>query len=151
MSKHNMTKIILGLALTTALLLPTEPVAAQTDYQVVVNDSRTVSSMTKKEIAALFRKNVTKWDDGLKVQPVDQGPSRSVREAFTEAVHGKSVASIKAYWQKMIFSGRATPPPELNNNTEVLDFVRQNSGAIGYVSAGTSLGSGVKSLRVTDG
>lgn len=67
-----------------------------------------------------------------------------------ESVHGKSVPSIKAYWQKMIFSGKATPPPELDSDSRILEYVRNNSDAIGYVSAGANLGSGVKVLRVTN-
>ena len=63
-------------------------------------------------------------------------------------VHGKKVSSVKSYWQTMIFSGRATPPPELDSDRQVLDYVRGKPGAIGYVSAGATLGNGVKALRV---
>lgn len=126
-------------------------VEAQSGYVVVVNDANPTSSMTKADVAKLFLKKTKTWDSGLKVQPVDQASSRSVREAFSEEVHGKKVSSVKSYWQKLIFSGRATPPPEFDSNTRVLDYVRENSGGIGYVSSGTSLGSGVKVLRLTDG
>lgn len=124
---------------------------AQTGYYLVVNDANPSSSMAKADVAKLFLKKTTKWDSGLMVQPVDQAVSRSVRKAFTKAVHGKSVSSIKSYWQRQVFSGRGTPPTELDSDSQVLAYVRNNSGAIGYVSAGTSLGSGVKILRVSDG
>ena len=121
---------------------------AQSTYQVVVNDSNPESSMAKAEVAKLFLKKTTTWNNGLKVVAVDQAPSRSVREEFTKDVHGKSVLAIKAYWQKLIFSGRATPPTELANDTDVMNYVRNNSGGIGYVSAGVTVGSGLKTLRV---
>ena len=85
----------------------------------------------------------------MKVQPVDQAGDRSVRRSFSESVHGKSVAAVKSYWQTMIFSGRSTPPPELDTDGQVLQYLRDNTGGIGYVSAGASTGSGVKVLRIT--
>ncbi|MEE8367352.1 MAG: substrate-binding domain-containing protein [Thermoanaerobaculia bacterium] len=134
--------------LVLIFLLAVGPLAAQSSYQVVVNSANPESAIPKADVAKLFLKKTTTWSNGLKVAAVDQTSSRSVREAFTEGVHGKSVAAIKAYWQKMIFSGRATPPPELANDTDVMTYVRNNSGGIGYVSASATLGSGLKTLSV---
>ena len=106
--------------------------------------------MSKADLSKLFLRKTIKWDSGLIVRPVDQAPDRSVRESFSRSIHGKKVASIKSYWQKMIFSVRSTPPPELETERGVMEYVRENSGAIGYVSAGASIGSGVKVLRITD-
>jgi hypothetical protein len=44
------------------------------------------------------------------------------------------VSSIKAYWQKQIFSGRGVPPEEKESDEEVLEYVSKNVGAIGYIS-----------------
>ena len=130
------------------LLLAASPLAGQNGYQIVVNSSNPSSSMAKADVAKLFLKKTTSWSHGLKVQPVDQATDRAVRESFTRAVHGKSVSSVKGYWTKLIFSGRATPPPELGSDRQVMDYVRDKPGAVGYVSAGTTLGSGVKALRI---
>jgi len=48
----------------------------------------------------------------------------------------------------MIFSGREVPPVEKTSGEEALAFVRDNTGAIAYVAAGTPLGRGVKALTV---
>jgi hypothetical protein len=47
------------------------------------------------------------------------------------------VSSIKAYWQKQIFSGRGVPPEEKQSDEEVLEYVSKNVGAIGYISEST--------------
>ena len=131
-------------------LISFAPLTAQNEsFKIIVHEANPVSSISKETAARMFVKKIQKWDNGSKLSPVDQATSRPVREAFSLAVHGKKVAWIKSYWQKMVFSGRATPPPELDSDAQVLDFVRRNSGSIGYVSPGTSLGSGVKVLRVT--
>ena len=96
-----------------------------------------------------FLKKVTKWQNGTKVQPVDQVERSGVRQAFSSEIHAKDVAWIKSYWQKMFFSGRATAPPELSSDDEVLGFVRSQPAGIGYVAAGTDVGDGVKVVEIT--
>jgi ABC-type phosphate transport system substrate-binding protein len=71
-----------------------------------------------------------------------------VREAFSHQIHGKGTAAIKAYWEKMIFSGRDVPPPEKASSGEVAAYVRANSGGIGYVAESAARGDGIKVLRV---
>ena len=72
-----------------------------------------------------------------------------MREKFSKDIHGRKVSSIKAYWQKQIFSGRKIPPPEKKSDREVLVFVQNNPGAVGYVSASANLSQyNVKALKV---
>lgn len=135
-------------SLVLMFLLGVAPLTAQSDYQVVVNSRNPESSIAKVELAKLFLKKTPTWSHGLKVAPVDQASSRAVRELFTRDVHGKSVSAIKAYWQKMIFSGRSTPPAELVSDNAVMTYVRNNYGGVGYVSVGASVGTGLKVLRI---
>ena len=83
------------------------------------------------------------------MSPVDQGERSAVRDAFTRDVHGRSVASIKNYWQRQIFSGSKVPPPEVESDAQVLAHVKSTPGGIGYVSPSARL-SGVKKLAVTN-
>lgn len=138
---------VLAGILLAGILVP--PAHAQS-FKVVVHESNPVRSLSSDRLSKLFLKKVTRWNDGREVEPVDLDDESPVREAFSEAVHGKDVASIKSYWQKMIFSGRATPPPELSGDAEILAYVRSNPGAIGYVRFGTSTGSGVAVVEIED-
>ena len=62
----------------------------------------------------------------------------------------KKVSSIKAFWQKKIFSGRGIPPPEKTSEKEILKYVHDNPGAIGYVSLNTSMENyNVKLLKIS--
>jgi hypothetical protein len=58
------------------------------------------------------------------------------------------VGAVRAFWQQQIFSGRDVPPPELASDKEVMEFVKQHAGAVGYMSPTTPLGAGVKSIQV---
>lgn len=135
------------LVLLGSLLGLSGPANAAESFKLIVNSGNPVASMDTKDVAKLFIKRVSTWDDGTSADPVDQAPDSAVREAFSETVHGRSVTAVKSYWQKQIFSGRGVPPPELSSDAAVVDFVKKNRGAIGYVSAGADV-SGVKVITL---
>lgn len=117
-------------------------------FVVVVNAANPASAMSAEELSNVFLKKMQRWPQGYEVMPVDLTEESRVRESFSRAVLKKSTAAVKAYWQKMIFSGREVPPPEKASGAEVVAYVRANRGAIGYVAADAPLGSGVKVVRV---
>jgi len=116
-------------------------------YKVIVNNANGESSLAKKELAQLFMKKTAKWSDGTPVVAVDQTDKSTVRERFTLEIHGKSVSAVKSYWQQQIFSGRDVPPVEKSSDAQVIAFVKQNAGAVGYVADGADT-AGVKVVAV---
>ncbi len=120
---------------------------AMAQYKVIANKSNAATSITKDEVASYLLKKKKTWASGAAVVPVDQRANSEVRKAFSSAVVGKSVGAVKSYWQQAVFSGKGTPPVEKANDQDVIDFVKANQGAIGYVSSGADI-SGVKELKV---
>ncbi|HSN16206.1 MAG TPA: hypothetical protein VLT61_16355 [Anaeromyxobacteraceae bacterium] len=133
--------------LLLALLLPVASAAA--DYVVVVHASVPVTSLSRSEASRLFLRSSTLWPNGEHVKPVDLSKGSAARLAFTREVRGRSPGAIEQYWTQAVFSGRAIPPPEKRNDAEVLAYVRENPGAIGYVSAGAAT-DGVKRVAITN-
>lgn len=119
-------------------------------FKVVVHPSSPLSELSHAELSRLFLKKTTRWNHGGTVAPVDLAPDHKSRRRFSEEIHRKEVRRVQSYWQRLIFSGRATPPPELDRESQVLEFVADNRRAIGYVSATTAVGDGVKVIKVTD-
>jgi len=130
---------ILSIVSILVLVLSSGLMAQVGQYKIVVNKDNPVSSLSQKEISNLFLKKVTKWSNGLSVQPVDLADTSPVREKFSKEIHNRKVSSIKAYWQKQIFSGRKVPPAEKKSNREILIYLQNNPGAVGYVSAATNI------------
>jgi ABC-type phosphate transport system substrate-binding protein len=97
----------------------------------------------------MFLRLQTAWPEGGNVKPVDQAKSSPVREAFSREVLGKSIGAVEQYWTQAIFSGRAVPPVEKRSDADVVAYVRETPGAIGYVSPGAST-EGVKRLGIKD-
>lgn len=131
------------------VMLAVPHAAAQSSYKLVANGDVGETTLSKKDVSDVFLRRKVKWDDGSSVRPVDLPVGSRTRTAFSTDVLNRKVSAVKSYWQRMIFSGRSTPPPEVNNDREVLSFLRRNSGAIGYVASGTSIGDGLRVVRVS--
>ena len=146
-----MKKLAVFALLFVALLCAHGPsAAAQEGYRVVVNKDNPIESITKQQLSQLLLKKRSKWEHGASADPVDLDSGSPVRESFSKDVHGRSVSSIKNYWQRQIFSGRGVPPPEVASDAAVVDYVSRRPGAIGYVSPRARLDD-VKVVTISDG
>ncbi len=142
---------LLALAAVLLVPLPDSGAAAQESaFKVVINAGNPATAESPATLSKLFLKKVREWGDKQKVTAYDLDEKSEARQAFSDAVHGKSVSAIKSYWQRMIFSGRDVPPDEVASEAELLRRVAAERGAIGYVSAKTPLPDGVKELKVKD-
>jgi ABC-type phosphate transport system substrate-binding protein len=145
-------RLALGSAVALLLVLPLTVThflaAAPLTVEVIVNAANPVSELPADEVSKMFLKKTNRWAGGEAVIPVDLPEQSAVRAAFSTEVHKRQTTAVKAYWQKMIFSGREVPPPEKSSLAELVAFVRANRGAIGYVPAGFEAGSGIKVLKV---
>ena len=117
-------------------------------FRVVVHRSNPNESITRAKLSAIYMKRTRSWGDGREIVPVDQPASSPVRERFSRSIHGKNVAYVTRYWQRLIFSGRGIPPRQLQNDAAVLELVKNSREAIGYIDRDTPLGDGVKVLPV---
>jgi len=117
-------------------------------FSVVVHPSNPIVSITRAELSAIYMKRTRSWRGGREIVPVDQPASSPVRERFSRAIHGKNVAYVTRYWQRLIFSGRGIPPRQLQNDAAVLELVKNSRDAIGYVAGEPPPGDGVKVLEV---
>jgi ABC-type phosphate transport system substrate-binding protein len=133
-----------------ALLAPAASPAAD-DFVVIVHPSLAGSNIRRADLAAIFLKKAPRWGAGGTAIPVDQSGTSAVRGAFSQAVLGMPVATVVQYWQKQMFGATPLRPPFVKgSDPEVLAFVAETPGAVGYVSKSTVLPAGVKALEVID-
>ena len=117
------------------------------NVKIIVNTSNSVTTISKATLSNIFMKKVSKFDNGVVAKPVDQAPEASARVSFTTDVLGKTVAAVKNYWNQQLFSGAGVPPEEKSSDEEIVNYVKANPGAIGYVSSGADI-NGVKVIQV---
>jgi len=120
---------------------------ADPGFRVIVHPENPISGASRRMLATVFLKEVARWDDGIATRPVDLKPDSTARRRFSEIVLNRSVRAVKSYWQQRIFSGRGVPPPELETDRAVVEYVTKHRGAVGYVAPGTELGK-AKTLSI---
>jgi ABC-type phosphate transport system substrate-binding protein len=134
--------------LTVVAAVAAQSPSAEPPFVVIVSGSNAVVSMRRADLSAIFMRKTRSWPDGTQIIPVDQPPASRTREVFSRAVHGKSVAFVTRYWHRLIFSGRGIPPIEMTSDAAVIEFVRTNRGAVGYVDRQNLTGDDVKVVPV---
>lgn len=136
-----------ALLLGLCFVMAATPASAQS-FVVVVNAGNSLSTIAKEDLSRIFLKRVPDWPGGGAALPVDLPLNNPTRAGFTSRVHGRSVFAVRAFWQQQIFAARDVPPAEKINERDVMEFVRQNPGAVGYVPADMPLVPGVKAIQV---
>lgn len=138
-------------AAAAVLAVCAAPLPAQRDvpYRVVVHVSNPIARLTRDQTSQIFLRKVTLWDSRKPVLPVDQPADAPVRRSFSKQVHRRTIASVQTYWQQQTFAGRGVAPPERASDADVLAYIQQFPGGIGYVSADANLGSDIKAVIVT--
>jgi ABC-type phosphate transport system substrate-binding protein len=140
-----------ALAVTLASSLASPPVGSSAeDFIVVISEANPTRSLSRDALSRIYLKKETRWPDETEAEPVDQTRRSPVRLAFTRAVLGfQQPSAVESYWQQQAFSGRATPPVVKASDAEVMAYVATRPGAVGYVSAGTTL-LAVRALTVVE-
>ncbi len=139
-----------GLCVALVLAVAT-PLAAAADFVVIVHPSVAGARMRRSDLAAVFLRKATQWGGGKPAVPVDQSATSAVRGAFSDSVLGMPAPAAVQYWQKQMFAGnRVRPPAVKGSDAEVIAFVSQTEGAVGYVSKAAALPPEVRAVAVVD-
>lgn len=103
------------------------------DLVIVVNPASGVERLNREEVLNLFMGRSRKLPSGVAALPIDQAGTAPDRIRFYRALTGRELPEINAYWARLLFSGQASPPRQAQDAEEMLELVRTNRGAIGYV------------------
>lgn len=122
--------IVPGILVLALAAMPT-----MADVVAVVSSKSAVTTLSRTQITDIFLGKTAHFPDGSLAVPIDQTEGEAVRDEFYSNFTGKSVAQIKAYWSKIIFTGRGQPPKAAANSLAVKKLIDGNPAAIGYIDA----------------
>jgi ABC-type phosphate transport system substrate-binding protein len=119
--------------LAAALLSLSAGLAQADDLVVVVSARSPVEALRPDQVAAIFLGQAPRFPNGFLATAVDQPIGSAERDQFYLRVTGKTPALLKAWWSKMVFTGRGQPPRELAGNAEVRKAVADDPALVGYI------------------
>lgn len=126
-----MRKYIILLAVTFFSLVQ----LAHAGIAVIVHPSAGIDKLSKDEIARIFLGKSKTFPNGKEAIPVNQSENSPVREKFNQEVCQKSPSQYKAYWSRLVFTGKGTPPKDSGTDKDVKALVAANPNVIGYVDS----------------
>jgi hypothetical protein len=131
-----------------AILLLWSGVAGAADFVVVVSARNPLSTLRADQVAAIFLAQAGRFPGGAEAVALDLPFGSPLRDEFYNTVAARTPALMKAYWTKMVFTGRGHPPRELPNSAAVRRMVAENPAMIAYIDK-SALDASVKVLQVT--
>ena len=129
-----MKKTTLGLSLALASALFSSSAFA---VNVIVHPSND-SNLDQSTISRIFLGKAKAFPNGTSVVPFDQAEGAPATAEFNDKVLSRSGSQLKAYWSKLVFTGKGTPPEKLSGDAAVIEKVASTPGAIGYISGDAS-------------
>ena len=129
---------IIKISLLILLLIPMIEVGADKNpasqaIQVIVNDQSKLRTLNRQQIMSLFLGRSRSFPNGQKSKTFDHKMDSPLRQNFFEWLTGKSISDIDAYWARLRYSGRTSPPKVLKNQSETIRRVSNNANAIAYI------------------
>ncbi len=106
------------------------------DIAVIANTANPESNLTPAQAKKIFLGKRTSFPGGSWAAPVDQAEGSPIRDTFYKKATNKDASQMKAYWSKMIFSGKATPPESVGDDAAVKAWVSGNKDGVGYIDSG---------------
>ncbi len=106
---------------------------AAAEVVTVVSPQNPVSSLSRSEVSNIFLGKTNRFPSDQPAVPIDQPENSAARAEFYRNVSNKRPAEIKAYWAKMIFTGRGQPPTVAGDDEEVKKTLTNRPDGIGYI------------------
>lgn len=104
------------------------------EIAVVVSAKSSAGSLSAEQVAAIFLAKTSEFPDGAgQAIPIDQNEGVSLRDEFYQKATGRDAAQLKAYWSRLVFTGKGQPPKAVASSTEVKKLVASTPGAVGYI------------------
>lgn len=118
--------------LAAAILFAAGCGAAQAELAVIVSSKSPVANLTVEQAGNIFLGKASSFPAGGTAVPIDQAEG-ATRDQFYTKVTSKSSSQVKAYWSKLIFTGKGQPPKEVASSAEVKKLIAANPSMIGYI------------------
>lgn len=128
--------ILSFLGIVVMLVLTNTPPARAAEILVIAHKSVPVERLEREAIAEIYLGTKTKWEDGATIRVV-MLKKGTTHETFVQDIVNTTPAKLRDLWKKVVFTGTGTPPKIVKTEADLVEFVAETKGAIGYIDAAT--------------
>lgn len=131
---HRNRLLMHSLAFVVWVLLSTATLAGE--VVVIVNPSVGINSLTKEQVMQLFMLKEKNLPNDSPVRPVTPNAGATTRQLFESRVLERNPMQLRAYWTRLLFTGRGKIPEAMESNVQIKEKVAANPDVIGYIDSG---------------
>lgn len=106
---------------------------AHADLVLIANAAIAETSISREEAVNIYMGRLRRFPSGTAAQPLDLPPDGAEKALFYRLLVNKDLSDINAYWARLVFSGRTSPPHTLYSQDEVVERVAKEPNVIGYI------------------
>ena len=122
----------LSLCIMWVLLCPVK--ATWADMVIIAYQNTPETTISAKDLQEIFLGKRVQWKDNAAIHPATV-KEPELHENFLKRYVKKTPSQWIAHWKRMVFTGNGTPPQQFATQQELLKYVADTAGAIGYVDA----------------
>lgn len=128
-----MNKILLILSLMMLLKGTFHLETSSSEGLLLIGNKTGLESVSRKQLKGIFSGLQSIWNTKEQVVVVMPSSKADFADYFASSVLQMTQSELHKYWLGLVFQGRANPPVFLNSSKEILEYVKNNPGAIGMV------------------
>lgn len=100
---------------------------------VIANAKGPLTTISEREIKAIFL-GEKRFAGDIQILPIVLEKDAAIRDQFLSAIMQMSIKEYRIHWTKKVFQDGIHPPASKDSTREVIDAVKQQPGAIGYIN-----------------
>jgi len=107
------------------------PVHAVESIAIIVNENGPLTHISKAEVREIYLGEI-RFVEGIRIIPI-HGPEGPLKEGFLITVIGQPSKAYKLHWTRKVFQEGQSLPLVKVHPAEIIEWVKEQPGAIGYV------------------
>jgi hypothetical protein len=107
--------------------------AAWAEPVVVVNAASAITKLGQDDVVNIFLGRYRRLPTGETAVPIDQPESTALRAEFYRKLVNKEPNEVSAYWSRLLFSGKTSPPLQAVTANDVAVLLMSQPGGIAYI------------------
>lgn len=100
---------------------------------VVVNAASAITRLSQDDVVNIFLGRYRRLPTGDTAVPIDQPENAALRTEFYRKLVNKEPNEVSAYWSRLLFSGRTSPPLQAVTANDVAVLLAGQPGGIAYI------------------
>lgn len=121
--------------ITTLLFIILSIITTNVSSFWVVSSEENVKSevRSKNDLLLIFSLKKTHWNNGNPISVVVLSSNNRIHQDFVREILGINHNILDNLWNIKIYSGNIAPPTVVKTKEELIEYIRENNSAIGYI------------------